>query len=106
MKIIELDASSWITVSDFYGALLPAIGAPDWHSDLPIALADSMIGGGVNSVQPPYIVRILNTANLPEPVESELLKAVAAIYNWKAAKKARTGEDIEIGINLVAGPSD
>jgi transposase len=28
MRIIELDASSWKSVLDFYNALLPAVGAP------------------------------------------------------------------------------
>jgi hypothetical protein len=106
MKVIELDARSWATVPDFYAALLPAIGAPDWHSDLPIALADSMIGGGVNSIKPPYAVRILNTDSLPETVEAEVLKVVEAIYNWKAARKARTGDDIEVSVQLVGGPSN
>lgn len=31
MKLIELDASGWTKPLDFYLALLPQLGAPDWH---------------------------------------------------------------------------
>jgi RNAse (barnase) inhibitor barstar len=44
MRIIELDAENWETAIDFYKALLPALGAPEWHGYSPDALIDSMSG--------------------------------------------------------------
>ena len=45
MREILLNASNWKTSSDFYAALLPAIGAPDWHGDSVNALIASITGG-------------------------------------------------------------
>lgn len=57
MRQFDLDASSWKTPADFYAALLPAVGAPDWHGDSTQAITDSMIGGEINAVEPPYVVK-------------------------------------------------
>lgn len=65
MKSIELDASQWSDAKDVYGALLPAIGAPDWHGTSVNALIDSMIYGGINVVEPPFTISVsgLDSAN-------------------------------------------
>ena len=72
MRTITIDATSWKTVLDFYDALLPAIGAPPGHGTSIDAFLDSMIWGGMNSVEPPYTVRIEGTASLPEEVRNEI----------------------------------
>lgn len=48
MRVIELDASGWKTVLDFYDALLPELGASPGHGRGPDALIDSVIWGGIN----------------------------------------------------------
>ena len=84
MKIIELDAAHWATALDFYHALLPSLGAPDWHGTCVNALADSMIFGGINAVEPPYTVRIRNTRQLPKDV----LDKMVVVKNWLAEMRA------------------
>lgn len=49
VPVIELDASDWKTTSDFYDALLSALGAPDWHGRSGVALVDTMLHNDVNS---------------------------------------------------------
>jgi hypothetical protein len=50
VRTIDLDASNWKTIDDFYDALLPELGAPDWHGHNANALNDSVIWGGINAV--------------------------------------------------------
>ena len=69
MREINLDATDWVTGLDFYAALLPALGAPAWHGESAAAIADSMIAGEINAVEPPYTVRIHNLAGRPAIVE-------------------------------------
>lgn len=64
LPTLELDASSWKTAQDFRLALKTAIGAPEWHGDIVGAFLDSMFGGGVNALQPPYVIKVVNTAGL------------------------------------------
>jgi RNAse (barnase) inhibitor barstar len=65
MQEITLHAAGWTTREDFYAAYLPAVGAPDWHGHNLDALWDSLIGGDINAVNPPFRVRFIGTANLP-----------------------------------------
>lgn len=65
MKTVLLDASKWKTPIDFYNALLPTLGAPEWHGRNLNALIESMIWGEINAVEPPYAVEIHSTENLP-----------------------------------------
>ena len=72
MRIIELDATKWKTYDDFYNAPLPSIGAPKWHGQNLNALVDSMIWGGINAVDPPYTIRILGAATLPQDIRDHV----------------------------------
>jgi hypothetical protein len=53
LRLIDLDASDWQTVLDFYGALRSCVGAPEGHGWSPDAFIDSMIWGGINRLEPP-----------------------------------------------------
>jgi len=79
MRLITLDAAAWKTYDDFYGALLKAVGAPEWHGRNINALIDSMVWGGINAVEPPYTVRILNADAVPPAVREEIELAANAI---------------------------
>ena len=65
MREIRLSAEEWTTAEDFYAALLGALGAPEWHGHTMDALWDSMTGGDINAVNPPYRVRIQEADLLP-----------------------------------------
>jgi hypothetical protein len=62
MRIIELDATKWETVLDFYYALLAAVEAPKGHGKSPDALIDSMIWGGMNMDLPHHESHIKNVS--------------------------------------------
>jgi RNAse (barnase) inhibitor barstar len=61
---IELDARAWQRPDDFYEALLPRLGAPDWHGRNLDALNDSIFNGQINRVEPPYHISVKGTASL------------------------------------------
>lgn len=69
---IKLDASGWKIRDDFYAAILPALEAPDWHGDNADALFDSMWGGGINGIEPPYKIWITGTKGLPPEVRQHI----------------------------------
>lgn len=79
MKIIELDASGWLTPIDFYDALLASLGAPKRHGKNINALIDSMIVGDINSVEAPYRVVVTGLNKAGEYAFDELIQAFAAL---------------------------
>ena len=79
MRVIELDASGWTTPQHFYDALLPSIGAPDWHGNNVNALIDSMIHGDINSIEAPYRLEVAGMKNADEDVFEELIFAFARL---------------------------
>jgi len=99
MRTLELDASHWETVMDFYNALLPALKAPDWHGRSIGALIDSMVWGGVNSLEPPYTVRITNTRSLPCEVSEQIY--MLAYYIEEAKKEFQEKRGAALGVNVV-----
>ena len=41
---------------DFYNEFLPQVKAPDWHGRNLNALADSIITGDINNIEPPFTI--------------------------------------------------
>lgn len=55
------------TEEEFYSYFLPKVEAPDWHGRNLDALADSLITGSINGIEPPYTILSINThSNLGE----------------------------------------
>ncbi len=79
MKVIELDASGWLTPLDFYDALLASLGAPEWHGRTINALIDSIIVGDINSVEAPYRVVVTGLNKADEDAFDELIQAFDAL---------------------------
>jgi RNAse (barnase) inhibitor barstar len=74
MRRIELDASGWTEPDDFYDALLPQLGAPNWYGRNLDALEDSIFGGDINAVQPPFHVSIVRTDELSPSMKDFLIR--------------------------------
>lgn len=104
MRTIDLDAAEWKTVLDFYKALLAAIGAPAWHGISPDALVDSMIWGGINAVDPPYVVRIFGLSAVPQQVRDEVRLASDMLVEGRIYRKRHKGDDVDVSI--VIEPAD
>ena len=101
MREIALNAKDWKTSSDFYAALLPAIGAPAWHGDSVNALIDSMITGGINKLKPPYVVRVHNMGSVPADVAEEVGWAVKGLAGRRASIFERRGIDVNVSMEIV-----
>jgi hypothetical protein len=98
MRVINLDATNWRTVSDFYDALLSSVGAPQWHGKSPNALIDSMIWGGINAVEPPYTVRVAGLAAAPKEVHDHVELVSGALVEGRIYRKRHNGDDVEASI--------
>jgi len=48
----------------FYEIFLSQVKAPDWHGHNLDALADSIISGDINAVEPPYTIKSINTSKV------------------------------------------
>ena len=98
---ITIDASVWKGTRDFYEALFAALGAPDWHGDSIDALIDSMIWGGINAVDPPYKIQIVNTAGLPSETVDHIKLALFHIADARKEFRNREGHDVEVQMEIV-----
>ncbi|MBR0701400.1 hypothetical protein JQ599_15925 [Bradyrhizobium diazoefficiens] len=102
MHDIELDASSWKTAQDFRLALKAAMGAPEWHGDIVGAFLDSIFGGGMNALKPPYVIKIVNTGELALEVIQVVHDFSSAIAETRARRLARIGADVEVRLEIEA----
>jgi hypothetical protein len=100
MRTIELDATKWKSILEFYIALLPAIGAPAWHRKSPNALVDTMIWGGINAVQPPYTIKIVGSATLPKDVRDQIEVARKDLAKARMEYHDRCGGEVEVAIEI------
>jgi hypothetical protein len=100
MRIIEIDAANWKTVLDFCHALLDAIGAPAVHGMSPDAFVDSMIWGGMNSVEPPYAVLVSGLAAAPKEVRDYVELVKEALWEGRVYRKRHNGDDVEVSIEI------
>jgi hypothetical protein len=98
MRTIELDASGWKTPIDFLSALRAAIGAPEEHGWNPDAFIDSMVWGGMNSVQPPYTIQIVGAAYVPKEVTEYIFLISSAIKRGREDHCRRRGSDVDVSL--------
>jgi RNAse (barnase) inhibitor barstar len=88
-ELIELDASRWREPADFYDALLPKLGAPEWHGRNLDALSDSIFGGSINDIEPPFDLCVTGTASLSVPMKL-FLRQVAEVFAEGASEAEAT----------------
>ena len=100
MDIKKLDASSWKTPHDLRSALKAALGVPKWHGDIVGAFLDSIFGGGMNALKPPYVIRVVNTAGLSTEVKELIHDFSSAIRETRVRRLARVGEDVVVSLEI------
>lgn len=64
LREIVIDGKSWTSPDDVYEAFFKAVGAPSWHGRNFNALRDSIVGGQINKVEVPYLIKIKNYASI------------------------------------------
>jgi len=102
MRIIELDATGWKTPLDFLNALKIALGSCEGHGLSPDAFVDSMIWGGMNSVDPPYEIRICGSWSATEEVRDYIDLMISIIARGRQDKLNLRGDDTEVSIRIAA----
>lgn len=100
MQIVDLDASGWKNVLDFYDAILAAVGAPKGHGRNPNALVDSIVWGGMNRLEPPYTIRIFRTVLLPKDVREHIGLVERDIVKARMEYRKQQGGDVEVAIEI------
>ncbi len=100
MPLIEINAEKWKTSSEFYDALLSALGSPEGHGRSIDAAIDSMIWGEMNAIDPPYLIRIDGLAKLPRAVRREIEDLKEALSEARAEYRSVSGRDIEVGFEI------
>ena len=100
MRVIELNARDWQTPVDFTNALKVALRAPEWHGSNVAAFIDSMIAGGINTLEPPYVIKVVNSGNLTHEVAAFIRDLASAIEETRARRLARTGEDVAVSFDF------
>ncbi len=78
-----LNASRWQNASDFYDAYLAAVGAPEWHGRNLDALWDSLTGGDINKLNPPFSIQIIGTSKMGDDARDTLKRFEALISEAK-----------------------
>lgn len=92
MRVVTLDARAWTTLDDLFDAVLPALGAPEWHGRSLDALAESMAAGGINAQQPPYRLSLTGVSSLRNPVRKAIRQLIDAVNDEAVAE----GLDVRI----------
>jgi hypothetical protein len=100
LHTIELDAGGWKTARDFRQALKAAIGAPEWHGEIVGAFPDSIFGDGMNTIESPYVIKVVNTADLVPEVKEMVREFSSAIAETRARRLARIGEDVAVRLEI------
>ena len=100
-RVIDVDASQWTSRVDLYNAILPLLGAPDWHGKNMNALTESIVWGEINAVEPPYTLRIRGTANLPPGVTEELGWLGPGVANARDDFHGLFGRDVDVDVELL-----
>ena len=100
MRVIEIEGSGWRTISDFLAALHAAIGAPPGHGNSPDAFVDSMVWGGMNSVDQPYEIRVMGGNALSHEIWEYATLIAAALMDARADHRLRTGHDVDVSLTV------
>jgi hypothetical protein len=75
------------------------------HGISPDALVDPMIWGGINSVEPPYTIKITGTTALPKDVKAEIDIAKKILADGRSYYQKARGGDVEVAIEIAPWPS-
>jgi RNAse (barnase) inhibitor barstar len=84
MHEIYLDATNCRTVDDFYDAIFTALGSPKWHGRNFNALRDSITGGQINDVEPPFELYLSGSKTVSGELKPVIRDFVDFIKNAKA----------------------
>jgi hypothetical protein len=100
MRVIELDATNWRSFQDFNDALKAALGSFKGHGNSGNAWVDSIIYGGLNAIEAPYVVRITGTANCDASLKEKIAAISEMISEARAWKLKHYGIDVDVSFRI------
>jgi hypothetical protein len=80
---LQLDATAWRTAKDVYDSFFSAVGAPEWHGRNFDALNDSIVNGGINTIEVPYTITVRNLSAASSEAASFLKKFAGLISEFQ-----------------------
>ncbi len=80
---IMLDAAGWQDFRDIYAALLPALGAPDWHGPNLDAVYDALVAGHYR-IRPPIVVTVQAVNQASQSMRTYLARLVTVFDDAQA----------------------
>jgi hypothetical protein len=95
MRIIDLNASKWGNPIGIYDAIKAALGSCEGHGSSPDALIDSIIWGGMNRIEPPYIIRFIGASSAPKEVRDYIRLIIDVIREARDWRRMHEGTDID-----------
>lgn len=66
------------------------------------AFLDSIFGGGMNALKPPYNIKVVNTAGLAPDVMELIRDLSLRIEETRIRRFARTGEDVAASLEIAS----
>ena len=98
MKIIDVNAKNLGCTPDFYKALLSELGAPVWHGVSINAVIDSVIYGGINTINPPFTIRVSYSENTSKAVLEEIAILKEQLSIHRREKLLSQDRDTEVDL--------
>ena len=107
MRIIELDASSWTKVIDFYNALNTVFGAEEGYASsldglLELLVWDHAFPNTAYVISPPYTIRIQKTKTLSKDILDEIDLIIRYLLEAREEFRIRRGHDINVNMEIVS----
>ncbi|UPK30881.1 hypothetical protein [Bradyrhizobium sp. 195] len=64
------------------------------------AFLDSIFGGGMNALKPPYVIKVVNTVHLAPELKELIRDLSSAMAETRMRRLARTGEDVVASLEI------
>lgn len=94
VKAVHCDLAECTTSRDVYERVLSALDATDWHSRNLDALWESVAGGGINGLVPPYRIEVDGYGGLPKELR-DLVDRIGALF-----LDARRDRDADVAFDV------
>ena len=84
---ILIDWAKIESIAAFYDSFLRQVKAPTWHGRNLDALRDSLIGGDINEIEPPYAIISTNEASTEGELQAFQLRVKSILGEAAASKR-------------------
>ncbi len=87
-------------MTDFYRAIIEVIGgSKDAPTTSPDSLLEYLVWGGMGTLEPPYVIRILNTKGIPDAVGEHISLIASMVEEAQVGRHEVSLEIVPIKLN-------